>query len=118
VLKNYQGGAKHRGLAWELTGEDFDRLTSQPCHYCGTPPSTVRSVGVVHENGDFIYTGLDRKDNALGYTPDNTLPCCTFCNRAKWAKSYDEFMAWIAQLTEYHWFRPELTPSSLFKRSA
>lgn len=26
---------------------------------------------------------LDRKDNALGYTPDNCVVCCPRCNRAK-----------------------------------
>ena len=118
VLGSYRTGAKNRGLAWELTEEEFDRLTSQDCYYCGSPPGRVKKSDRKYVSGDFIYTGIDRIDNSLGYTLGNVVPCCTICNRAKHALSYDEFMAWVARLTAHHWFHPELTPSSLLKRSA
>jgi len=109
VLKAYTGSARKRGLCWELSNEDFDRLTSQDCFYCGLPPSTVQvAPGSL---GEFIYNGIDRKDNALGYTVENTLPCCTICNYSKMDRTFDEFMEWIGRLTAYHWFNPERTPS-------
>ena len=68
-----------------------------------------------------MYNGIDRKDNNLGYTPKNVVPCCSVCNFAKKNMPFDAFMAWIARLTEYHWFHPEVMPSRLLrdaKRSA
>ena len=63
----------------------------------------------------FIYTGIDRMDNDLGYTTENTVPCCTTCNMLKGTMPYDDFMAWIARLTEYHWFHPDVMPSRLLR---
>src|ERR1035441_9964223 len=67
VLQAYvKGSARRRGFCWELSDEDFDRLTSQDCFYCGIKPSAVQvSAGSL---GEFVYNGLDRKDNNLGYT--------------------------------------------------
>jgi hypothetical protein len=114
VLQTYiRGSVRQRGLCWELTDEDFDRLTAQDCFYCGIKPSAVQvAAGSL---GEFIYNGLDRKDNSVGYTAENVVPCCKACNIAKMDRPFDEFMAWIARLTEYHWFHPELTPSRLLK---
>jgi hypothetical protein len=37
---------------------------------------------------------LDRKDNDLGYTPENVVACCTRCNYAKRDHfTYDELYA-------------------------
>lgn len=115
VLKLYQTGACKRGLSWELTDEDFDRLTALDCYYCGGPPSAMRKSNQTYENGDFIYTGIDRKDNALGYTPENVVPSCAICNRAKSSMPYGDFMTWVARLTAYQWFHPEMTPSPRLK---
>ena len=61
----------------------------------------------LYGRGDFTYNGIDRVDNALGYTTGNVVPCCKQCNHAKSDMPYADFMAWIARLTEYHWFHPE-----------
>ena len=110
VLRQYRSNAKLRGYSWELTDEEFDRLTSSDCRYCGTPPSRTFSTGS-YEGAEFTYNGLDRVNNALGYTSGNTVPCCSICNIAKRDLSYDEFLAWIARLTDYHWFHPDVMPS-------
>lgn len=114
VLRSYRRHALVRGLIWELSGEDFDRLTSQDCHYCGQPPNTVSRSGL-YEGGVFTYNGIDRVDNAVGYTPGNVVTCCKICNNAKKDLPLGEFMAWIARLTEYHWFHPDLMPSRLLR---
>src|SRR5262249_46953177 len=107
VHNSYRKSARNRGHAWGLTGEDFDRLTSQDCFYCGQPPSRVqRPLRGSYEGGDFVYNGIDRVDNKLGYTLENVVPCCKTCNYAKRDMPHDEFMAWIARLTEYHFFHP------------
>jgi hypothetical protein len=86
------------------------------CHYCGVSPSMVRVLP--SGRGAFTYNGLDRVDNTLGYMLENVVPCCKTCNIAKGTMPYDDFMAWIGRLIEYHWFRPELTPSRLLKGGA
>jgi len=100
VLKQYRGAARHRGLAWELAGEEFDELTSKDCTYCGCPPSTVQR-GDGRNSGEFVYNGIDRVDNALGYVIGNVVPCCPVCNHAKKDMSHGEFMAWVTRLTAF-----------------
>jgi 5-methylcytosine-specific restriction endonuclease McrA len=94
VCKDYKQNARKRGHCWELTDGDFDHLTSQSCFYCELPPSTVKAMG----KSVFTYTGIDRKENELGYTPENAVPCCETCNKAKRAMPYAEFAAWIVRL--------------------
>lgn len=114
VHRNYRWSARTRGLCWELTDDDFDRLTTQPCFYCGLPPSLVKAM---KGHPSFTYTGIDRMDNNLGYAPENVVPCCTTCNMIKGAMPYADFMAWIARLTEYQFFHPEVMPSRLLREA-
>ncbi len=82
-------GAKDRGLAWDLDDDTFDLLSQSPCHYCGCPPSNIaKGVGVA---GDFIYNGIDRRDNRQGYTNENSVPCCWTCNWWKRDLTEDAF---------------------------
>lgn len=100
VLRTYRRAARDRSLSWELTEEEFDTLVGQDCTYCGCPPSTIAKADQ-RGCGDFIYNGLDRKDNTIGYVPGNVLPCCSVCNHAKKDMSYDDFTSWIARLTRF-----------------
>lgn len=113
VCKDYKKNARKRGLSWELADSDFDRLTSQPCFYCGLAPSTTKTH---RHRKPWTYNGIDRKNNDLGYTPENTVSCCPTCNYAKSAMPYDEFMAWIARLAAHHFFHPDLTPSRVLAK--
>ena len=116
VFAQYRQRARVRGLLWELTGEEFDELTSQDCTYCGCPPGAVkRDHG--RNGGEFIYNGIDRKDNTIGYVAGNVLSCCKVCNYAKKDMSYEDFLAWIARLTEYHFFHPDVMPSRMLREA-
>lgn len=74
TIEGLFGHAKHkskgRELLWTLTLEEFSVLRRSPCAYCGSP---LPEAGV----------GLDRLDNALGYSGDNVVPCCEVCNTAR-----------------------------------
>lgn len=98
VLKQYRGAARTRGLSWEISGEDFDALTASDCAYCGVAPSTISSPS---GNGSFMYNGIDRVDNRLGYVPGNVVPCCPTCNHAKHTMTQAAFLAWIARLVAH-----------------
>lgn len=75
TFNNYRYKCRKKNLFWDLSSEQFYTLTQKPCVYCGIAPSNGRLP--------FIYNGLDRKDNNLGYTPDNVAPCCARCNGIK-----------------------------------
>lgn len=93
----WRNGARVRGLAWELTLEDVARIMRSPCHYCGASDSNeVRKRGLT-----FRHNGCDRVDNARGYHPDNVVPCCAVCNRAKLTMGYADFVAWLDRVATF-----------------
>ena len=96
IYLNYRSKARQRKREFAIPFEHFCALTQQECFYCGEPPSNKtrdRNGG-----GFFIYNGLDRVDPARGYTPDNVVPACIVCNRAKSDMSRDDFLAWVGRV--------------------
>lgn len=75
--QSLRSGAKRRSLPYELTREQFMSFWQAPCFYCG---DAIRTVG------------LDRIDNAKGYTMDNVVSCCQICNSMKSSMSVQEFL--------------------------
>lgn len=78
-----RAGARNRALAFDLDPLQYRALWGKPCHYCGSAITTI---------------GLDRIDNAVGYTAENTVPCCWVCNSWKGTFTMDEFRAHLARL--------------------
>ena len=68
-----QSAARRRGLDFSLTPEMFAILTEAPCIYGG---------GEVPVK---LGSGIDRKNNSLGYVDGNVVPCCPKHNRIKGA---------------------------------
>lgn len=98
VYAGYRNKAISRGYVFDLSFEHFMTIAQQPCHYCGETNKHTRKLQS-HVN-DFIYNGIDRKDNSRGYIIDNVLPCCGDCNTAKMSLGYNEFLDLIARI--YH----------------
>lgn len=103
LYRNYIASAKSRGYTFELSKSEFEVLTKQNCFYCGRKPNQIlgSSNGVDILNGEYIYNGIDRLNNATGYTVDNIVACCKVCNRAKNSMEFSEFMVWIHDLISY-----------------
>jgi hypothetical protein len=99
LLHIYKKGARTRNKEWSLSIDQFKALTKGSCHYCGQEPSM--SIMSENGNGEYIYNGIDRKDNKEGYTPENSVSCCNQCNKAKASLSYEAFMKWISRLTKH-----------------
>jgi 5-methylcytosine-specific restriction endonuclease McrA len=99
LYADYRFNAKRNGRPFFLTREDFQRLTSEHCHYCGAAPASVKKQAGC--NGVYIYNGLDRVDNTKGYSLDNVVTCCWECNRDKGNKTEGEFLALAFRRAEY-----------------
>jgi hypothetical protein len=100
LLASYKKSARQRDIAWELSSKDFFELTSSPCAYCGSDPNLVRkpNKGV---NGEYVYSGVDRIDNTIGYVPGNVVSCCWVCNRAKGELGLQEFLQWCETVARH-----------------
>lgn len=93
-LNQYVNGARKRNLVWELSKEQFFNLLFANCYYCGTEPLTL----VKKNKHQYMVNGIDRMNNNVGYTNDNSVSCCIFCNRAKNNSTLEEFMLWIKNI--------------------
>lgn len=99
LLYNYRNNAKKRGLIWDIDEFQIIHLTQQRCHYCGIEPN-MRQYGN-QINGDYIYNGMDRVDNDIGYTLDNVVPCCKQCNKMKSDTTRDKFIKHCKEVAKW-----------------
>lgn len=88
--RSYSSDASERNLIFELSFEDFKKICQQDCFYCQDPPEK-RYENEKKAADPIITNGIDRVDNDKGYTLENCVPCCSFCNYAKAAMSVDDF---------------------------
>lgn len=104
LYQNYICNASTRKYAFELTLEQFRDLTAKDCHYCGKHPSAscLKSWRGMNpettKNQPYIYNGVDRVDNAVGYVVGNCVPCCKICNIMKQGLSKTEFLNHIRSI--------------------
>ena len=99
LYDTYTKGARDRNFDFELTKSEFRILTQQDCYYCGLEPIQIKK-GKNH-NGNYLYNGLDRLDNSIGYYLDNIVPCCGRCNKMKSILGKEEFLDWVVRIY-YH----------------
>jgi len=93
VIEVYKNGAIRKGVSFELTREEFFKLTDDDCAYCGQEPYLISKSH--SESDDYIHNGIDRVDNSKGYTKKNCVPCCTPCNFAKRTMGVNKFYEWL-----------------------
>lgn len=88
--------AKARGKAWNLSPDQTRKLVDSSCEYCGVHPSNKVQGNTC--NGAYVYSGIDRVDNDMGYEKENVVACCSDCNKAKGTKTVKEFMEYIKRI--------------------
>lgn len=84
----YKTNALKKGREFCLTIEQFDSITSQPCHYCGQYD--------FYE--DMKFTGVDRIDSSKGYSAENCVSCCRSCNAMKSDNDVSEWLEKIKKI--------------------
>jgi hypothetical protein len=67
-LRQYKRMAVERGIKWTITDNHFYNLIRGLCYYCGWQPVAMQQ-----------FNGVDRFEESLGYTPQNSVPICTGC---------------------------------------
>jgi len=97
LFRLYIAGAERRDLSFKLSLDDFIRLTSGDCYYCGSKPSSWHRASATT---GYQFNGIDRRDNFRGYEIDNCVPCCTVCNRMKMALGEQEFIIKCCQIAK------------------
>lgn len=81
VFTDITGSAKRRGHTFNLTRREFAAIVAQPCIY----GKASAAEGIV--------VGIDRANNARGYTHGNCVPCCFRHNVIKSnIYTYEEFL--------------------------
>lgn len=93
----YKRRAKQRNLSFFLTFDKFKELTKENCYYCGIEPKQVHKQATCR----YIFNGIDRKNSNIGYTEENSVPCCGTCNRGKMAIPKKDFLIWVKKVYEH-----------------
>lgn len=83
-----------RNIPFELTMEQAIELCMQDCHYCED------------EISDETINGIDRVDSGYGYTEQNCVPCCRFCNFSKGTADKNDFINRMKHIA-YHIYPEE-----------
>lgn len=88
----YKQNAKRRNIEFNLTFDEFNNITQQPCTYCGDFNGECDGVQ---------YSGVDRIDSSEGYTHLNVIPCCEMCNKMKLDYDMLDWLKHIKKISNY-----------------
>jgi hypothetical protein len=93
IYHQYQNGARRRHLEFSLTIDELKVLIAGNCYYCGAQPSRHYQRGP--KSHSLLVNGIDRMNNAIGYTTENVVSCCWRCNRAKCDMPLSDWNDWL-----------------------
>ncbi len=95
LFSDYRASARNRGYIFDIEESHFKKLIESNCHYCDVSPTKRYEKQVVHT---LLANGIDRVDNNIGYTQENSIACCKNCNKAKGSLSKKEFLTLIGNI--------------------
>lgn len=106
VFNSYRTKCIKKKIVFEITFEDFIKITSLDCYYCGLPPEQEYSgifktglrAGQKKVNGNYKYNGIDRIIPKVGYVFGNIRPCCQYCNISKSTRTEEQFYDWVQRI--------------------
>lgn len=96
AYRSLRSNAKSRGYPVDISFEQFLDLAQKDCYYCGDKPK--QRAGIKSWQNKAKLNGIDRKDNTLGYTIANSVPCCQQCNWAKKDLSIKDWESWLSRI--------------------
>jgi hypothetical protein len=89
-----RSNATRRTLDFPLTLEEFKKLCSSNCFYCGTPPQIKTHVGAT------VRSSIDRLDSSVGYLFNNCVAFCVTCQFMKGSLSHISFITQIKLIND------------------
>ena len=92
---SYRSRAEKKDLEFAITNADYKSIILEDCYLCGKKTTETN------------INGVDRVDNAVGYTVANCKACCKECNHMKNNYGLDELFAKIERISSV-WFNCEL----------
>jgi hypothetical protein len=105
-LKNlyaqYRHKAKERGYEWALSLDQFRFLVTSKCYYTGREPQQLFTPKGKDPSPSILWNGIDRVDNAKGYTVENCVPAWGVVNKMKLTLTKDEFLAICREVSNQH----------------
>jgi hypothetical protein len=114
MLKVQYSHLKRRHSSNKMSGEvidfkTFSLLSKSKCKYCGLEHSKEIEDRLSETNSKkrlsdevLKINGIDRIDSSIGYTKENSVTCCKYCNFAKHTMSEDDFYKWIRRVYEFN----------------
>lgn len=99
IILQYKRHANDRGFSWNLNYDQVKKIIESPCYYCGCEKSNHKVTKNCKEGYD--HNGIDRIDSSMGYEPNNVVPCCKICNKAKGNMDKDEFIKWAKRVADH-----------------
>jgi len=91
-FNGYKKHSKKLNFSFELTIEQFKKISSKACFYCG---------GFSGKSKDGYFCGIDRVNTKKGYCVKNSVPCCSICNFMKGTLSKSKFLAHCQKIIFY-----------------
>lgn len=89
----YQRNAKTKDRNFDISEDEFIKISKQPCVYCGEYSDTY--------DGE-PFSGVDRVDSNLGYSIDNCVSCCATCNRMKLDLDVNDWIGKMKQIINHY----------------
>ena len=99
---------KKMGFDEVINFETFTKLSKSFCKYCGLKHSKEIEDRLCESKNqkrlsDHVLkcNGIDRVDISKGYTKNNSVSCCKYCNFAKHTMTENEFYKWVKRVYEH-----------------
>ena len=103
--RNRAKGFGERTISFDI----FSKLSKSPCKYCGLEHSRkiedrLNESKKQKRLSDHVLrcNGIDRIDSSKGYTVENSVACCKYCNTAKNTMTENEFYEWVRRVYEFN----------------
>ncbi len=93
VYNHYKQSSKKRKLLFDLTRQELKEIIEKKCFYCGELSSNKFTIKKPknYNSRFYLYNGIDRIDNNIGYILKNCVSCCKICNLMKRGLSIEQW---------------------------